>query len=415
MKNSLTSILAVAPRLSAPPSAVLPLPLSMALVGCAPGALGVLGKLTVAVVGCGSVGGRIALLLTRMGIGGLLLVDPKRYKPGSLATHDVSPEDVGQPKALVVARRCKDLNPALRVQAYVGPVEALELAGLADVDLVVMAPDLISAELELGQRCLWLSKALVQGSVHGPTLTVQIRFFGTTRDAGGCPACAYGQAELDLMARQVRFSCEGAPSAGAVAPDSAPATNSISALCSLAADLAVVQILRFFLELGQSVTNTMLEYCGYTHRTVATPIKRNPQCRLQHTAFTQATVDSPLAGLTLAQLAQRATGASVGAAAQFDVADFEWVEFAACGCAQPTPVRRFVPRGRTRLAQCHKCSAPLVPLSFYTHRVVSASVLGSALDRPLNKLGARRVSSVVLRTGDNGVLLREQSPTPAAS
>ena len=165
----------------------------MALVGCAAGALDLLRKLAIAVIGCGSVGGRIAILLARLGLGGLFLVDPKHYKPGSLATHEIDPEDVGQPKAMVVARRCKAVSPATRVLAFVGPVETLELSALADVDLVVMAPDLLSVEVELGQRCLWLGQPLVQASVPGPSLTVQIRFFLNAKGTGGCPVCCYGR------------------------------------------------------------------------------------------------------------------------------------------------------------------------------------------------------------------------------
>jgi hypothetical protein len=394
-------------------AAGLPLPLGMALLGCAPGALDLLRKLTIAVVGCGSIGGRIAVLLARMGMGGLLLVDPKNYKAGSLATHEVCPEEVGKLKALAVARRCKAISPTTRVRALAGPVAALDLADLADVDLVVMAPDLLSVEVALGQRCLWLCKPLMQSSLHGETLTVNIRFFLHAKGAGACPACGYGPAEWDLLTRQVRFSCEGAT--GAVAPSSAeaPAPNSISALCSMAADLAVIQLLRFFLKLGQPVADTLLEYCGFTNRTVVSPLARHPHCKLEHTAFTQATLEAPLASHSLAQLTQRTTGAPLAPDARFEVTGQSWIEFAACSCAQPTPVRRFVPHGRTELDRCPKCSAPLVPLSFYTHRAVSASVLGAAAEQPLRKLGVRRATSVVLRTGETGVLIRPQSLPPA--
>ena len=393
----------------------LQLPLNMALLGCTPGALGVFRGLAFAIIGCGSVAGRIALLFTRLGVGRLVLVDPKNYRNGSLATHEVGPEDVGQPKALALARRCKAINPALHVQVFVGPVEELELAALADVDLVVMSPDNLPAEMTAGQYALWLQKPLAQASVHGPTLTVQIRFFGTASGNGGCPACGYGRAELEMMSKEAVFSCEGARGPAASSPDSTPATNSISAACSLAADLAVIMIARFVLNLGQPVENTMLEFNGFTGRTVLSPLGLDPKCPLEHRAFTRTTLVSPLPELSLAQMVQRATGGPVLANAQFEVAGLDWVEFAACGCAQPTPVRRFVARGRTQLGRCPKCAEPFAPLRFYTHRLASASVLGSAVERPLLKLGARRVSSVLLRTGDHGVLIRQQTPTQAAS
>jgi hypothetical protein len=111
-------------------------------------------------------------------------------------------------------------------------------------------------------------------------------------------------------------------------------------------------------------------------------------------------------------LSLRATGSPVPAAGQFELAGYDWVEFAACNCAQPAPLRQFVPRASTTLGRCPKCAAPVVPLSFYTHRVVSASVLNSAANQPLRKLGVRRLSSILLRAFDRGVLVRSQPAPP---
>lgn len=391
-----------------------PFPLGMPLVGCPPGALGSLAKRRVAVISAGSVGGRIALLLSRMGVGGLLLVDPKRFKAAGLATHDMGPEDIGKSKALVTARRCRRINPAAAVLAFAQAVEALELAVLAGVDLVVMAPDLLAAEVEVGQRCIWLGKPLVHASVHGPTLTAQVRFFSNAKDgSGACPACAYGKAEQDLMTRQVRFSCEGAGGGLVPSPDAVLATNSISPLCEQAAALAVMQVTRFLVPVGQPVADTMLEYCGYTHRTVVSPLVRNPNCMLDHSPLTLVALDPPLGDSSLSQLAQQATGAPPSAGARFELEGLQWVELASCGCPEPRPVRRFVARGRKRLHCCRRCAAPLVPLSFYTYPQVSASVLGTAVERPLRELGARGLASLLQRNGDAGVLI-SQTTTPQA-
>ena len=402
----------ILPRSASRLAADLPLLFPTAFLGCAADAMAVLHTLIVAVIGCGSVGGRIAMLLARMGFGGLLLVDPKRYKPRSLATHEIGPNEVGQAKAMAVGRRCKAGNPTALVLAFAGPVEALDLAALAGVHLVVMAPDLLSVEMELGQRCIWLSKPLVQASVHGSTLTVQIRFFLNAKGDGACPVCCYGRDEWELMTRQVRFSCEGATSAAGTPPAESVATNSPSALCSLAADLAVIQILRFLLRLGQPVADTMLEYNGFTHSTVLTAMAPNAHCKLEHSSLAQALVDVPLAGLSLAQVAQRATGAPMAPDAVFELPNLDWIEFVGCSCVQSTPLRKFGPRGSTDQGVCPKCSARFVPLGFYTHRTVSAQVLGSAVELPLHKLGARRVGSVLLRSGDAGVLIRQQPSTP---
>jgi molybdopterin/thiamine biosynthesis adenylyltransferase len=405
-----------APRFAAPGDAWVALPLGMALMGSTPDALDRLRELTVGVIGCGSVGGRIALLLARLGFGGLLTVDPKNYKAASLATHEIDRRAVGQPKALVVAQRCKAINPAMRVRAFMGPVQALEVAALAGVDLIVMAPDLLAVELHTGQCALWLEKPLFHASVYGPALTLHVRSFLNQRAEGPCPVCRYGRAEFELLSRQTRFSCEGAAAADTASAPDTPRTNSLSPLCSMAADMAVLTVLRFLLKLGQPVSDTILEYCAFTHRTVVSPMARNPNCKLDHAVFSQAAVLGQLADLSLAELSLRATGSPIPADGQFELGGYDWVECAACNCAQPAPLRQFVSRTRPGLGRCPKCSVPVVPLSFYTHRVVGVSVLNSATQQPLRKLGVRQLSSVLLRVSDRGVLIRSQpthSPLPS--
>ena len=70
----------------------------------------------VAVFGLGGVGSYAVEALARSGVGELTLVDRDTLSPSNInrqlyALHST----VGQPKAEVAARRCLDINPALRV------------------------------------------------------------------------------------------------------------------------------------------------------------------------------------------------------------------------------------------------------------------------------------------------------------
>src|SRR5262245_50080354 len=67
------------------------LPLAVPLFGAPADAMERFRRLTICVIACGSVGGRIATQLARMGVGCLILVDPKNFKPASLGTHDILP------------------------------------------------------------------------------------------------------------------------------------------------------------------------------------------------------------------------------------------------------------------------------------------------------------------------------------
>jgi molybdopterin/thiamine biosynthesis adenylyltransferase len=165
--------------------------------------------LTIFIVGVGSVGGRIAVHLARLGVAMLCLVDPKRFKPESVLTHDIEPREVDKFKALTSARRCKAISPATRVFAFNGPAEDLPLDAFADANLVVLATDNLAAEIEVGQRCVRLGKPLVQASVHGDTLTAQVRVFGNADGQGPCPVCGFGAVEWQMLNEHVRFSCDG--------------------------------------------------------------------------------------------------------------------------------------------------------------------------------------------------------------
>ncbi len=119
-----------------------------------------LGALRVGIVGVGSVGGQCALHLARLLVAGLWLVDGKSVKAESLATHEVSPGDVGKPKASVFGHRCRAISPVTIVETFVGRVEDLPLDAFADADIVIIATDNLAAELEVARRCRLLGKPM---------------------------------------------------------------------------------------------------------------------------------------------------------------------------------------------------------------------------------------------------------------
>src|SRR5712691_251610 len=72
----------------------------------------VLDALDIAIVGAGSVGRNVALNLARQHIGTLRIIDHGRFKPESLLTQPIGPDDIGQPKAANAAGLCKTISPS---------------------------------------------------------------------------------------------------------------------------------------------------------------------------------------------------------------------------------------------------------------------------------------------------------------
>lgn len=124
---------------------------------------------TVAVIGCGGLGGYILEELARLGVGRLLAIDPDVFEEHNLNRQLLStPADLGRPKALVAVERISRINPAVTVVARPtafsranGP-ELLQGAGV-----VVDALDNIETRLELAEVCRDLGLPLVHGAIGG--------------------------------------------------------------------------------------------------------------------------------------------------------------------------------------------------------------------------------------------------------
>ena len=101
----------------------------------------------VAVVGCGSLGGKVAVMLARSGVGQFLLVDDDVMLPDNLLRHDLDWREVGTHKADAIARRVQLVNPTAQCetrrhrvggQESSGSIETL-ISSLANCDLVIDA------------------------------------------------------------------------------------------------------------------------------------------------------------------------------------------------------------------------------------------------------------------------------------
>lgn len=356
----------------------------------------VLRRLRVAVVGAGGVGRVAAVGLARLHPAALWLIDPGCYKPESLLTQAIHPNEVGLAKAHSTARLCKAVSPRTRVFAFAGGVEELPPSALVGAGAVVLATDNLAAEVRAGQLCLWLSKPLAQGSVHGETLVAQVRHFLRTGPDRACPACGFGAAEWADLNRETVFSCEG----GASRRTLTRPTTGVSSLCGLAGDLLGLTLLRHTLGLGAPPGDGLIEWCAYTGRTAAVALHRDPECPCDHRAWELEAPPAPLADCTLTGLAQRA-----GIEAQsFAVEGHAFVERAVCrGCGRPAAPRRFLPAGGPARA-CPGCGGELRPEPFYRHDAAPAEVLGPLAGRPLRELVAGRMTGVLVRGDERTVM-----------
>ena len=121
------------------------------------------------VVGLGGLGGTLAELLARVGIGRLLLADGDVFVPSNLNRQWLARQaTLGKNKARVAARHLQGLNPALvteAIPAYLTPANLRTY--LAQVQVAVDGLDNLQARRDLFEAARGTAVPLVHGAVVG--------------------------------------------------------------------------------------------------------------------------------------------------------------------------------------------------------------------------------------------------------
>ena len=129
----------------------------------------VLFRSSVAVIGCGGLGGYVVEELARLGVGRIVVIDPDVFEEHNLNRQLFStPENLGTAKVAAAAGRIAAVNPAVAVvpvQAAFSPENGPGL--LEGCQVVVDALDSIQVRLELAEVCTELNLPLVHGAIAG--------------------------------------------------------------------------------------------------------------------------------------------------------------------------------------------------------------------------------------------------------
>ena len=107
----------------------------------------------IGVIGLGSGGGFVAQSLAMSGVGHFVLVDDDTLELTNIVRHVADSDDIGRPKAEIVADLIRRRNPNAEIDVRVGRFE--QNADLLDhVDLLVVAVDGENAKYIINQACL---------------------------------------------------------------------------------------------------------------------------------------------------------------------------------------------------------------------------------------------------------------------
>ena len=182
-----------------------------------------LARARVAVVGLGGVGSWCAEALCRAGVGKLTLIDSDTVAESNINRQlEALGSTVGQPKAVALAARLRDIAP----DAEISPVTALYSAGNREIlpaglDYIADCIDLVSCKLDLIETALSRGVPVISALGTGDKLDAGRLRLADLAGTSGCPFARVMRRELrrrGIEHLDVVYSDERARSSEQLAP-----------------------------------------------------------------------------------------------------------------------------------------------------------------------------------------------------
>ena len=347
----------------------------------------VLGGLNVVIVGVGSIGANIAYGTARLLPRQITLIDPDIWTLSNILTSPISRSDMQRSKALAVGRNCMNISPDSKIYCFKGNIQEYPLHLLKEADVVFLSTDNLSAEIFTNDVCYKLQKTLIQASISGETLLCQIRLLANQGGGAPCLECLYSPQDYERLSAESIYRCDGT---GTAVPTRAPA-----ALCALAANMAVLIMLRHALHFGNPMANTMTQFCAYSPgKTSIIQMKRNPECLNEHITYTHRLSPKPLRDCSFLDLAS-AIDTSPGDVS-VEVGNYRWLDHLSCGC-EIFPKKRYFNYQKPRRLHCVQCDTTLDLSPYFSRSQVPLSLLGSSIAQPLGHLGIEAPTWLITR------------------
>ncbi len=211
-------------------------------------------KARVLIVGVGGLGSPVAIYLTAMGVGKLVLVDDGVLELSNMNRQILySTDDLGKPKVYVAAERLRKLNPNVEIEPVKARLdEELAMELVRKVDVVVDALDNWETRLILNKACVENRKPLVHAGVEG----------------------WYGQLMTVIPGKTPCLNC--------IMPAPPPPRDSplpiVPTTPGVLGVLEANEVVKLIIEGRSSFEGRMLVYDGLRGEFTVIELKRNPNC-----------------------------------------------------------------------------------------------------------------------------------------
>jgi molybdopterin-synthase adenylyltransferase len=213
------------------------------------------------IIGAGGLGSPVALYLAAAGVGGITLADDDVVELTNLQrqiAHDM--HSLGVNKAESAARRMRDMNPDVRVDAvHLRLVDAALDAAVARADVVLDCSDNFPTRHAVNRACVRHRKPLVSGAAV--RFDGQIAVFDLRDDAQPCYACLFPEHARDAEMRCAEF--------GVFAP-----------LVGVVGSIQAVEALKLLISAGQSLSGRLLLHDALSADWRTLRLKKDPACEV---------------------------------------------------------------------------------------------------------------------------------------
>jgi len=209
----------------------------------------------VLIVGCGGVGGPVALYLAAAGVGQITLIDGDRVALSNLHRQiQFATVEVGDEKTEATAGAVKAINPNVRVFQIFAPIDADNApTWIAEHDLVIDGTDDFATRLLVSDTCTMLDKPLVSGALGRWTGQVGV-FTGKP-----CYRCLVPDVPPDAE------TCQR--------------VGVVGALAGVIGSMAALEAVKLIVGAGEPLAGRLLIYDGLAGAARTVRVAADPTCR----------------------------------------------------------------------------------------------------------------------------------------
>lgn len=329
---------------------------------------------SVTVIGAGgNIGSHLAPHLGRMpGVERVTLVNRDVYEATNLASQDITPGDVGKPKAAVQGQRLRRINPGLRVAALAGAVEDLPLGQLRG-DAILACVDSRRARQHINEIAWRLGTPWIDAGVQAEGLLARVNVY--VPGDGPCLECAWSDSDYATIGQV--YPCQRMTEEGST-PTGAP-----SSLGALAAALQALECQKLLAgQTEQLAVGRQVTIDARWHKHYVTAFRRNPNCRFDHKTRHIEKLACLLEKLTVGQ--------ALKLGGDLRLEDKPFIKRLSCpACGRARALLRLACSLRPAEWACPKCGRRMSATGFDLLERLDAALPAKLLARSLGRIGLR--------------------------